>query len=167
MIYFKAATVDDLPVIRDLAYTIWPHAYRSILSQDQLDYMLELIYALPALQQQMLSLKHQFTLVLNDGLIIGFASFSAKGTTPTTYHLHKIYLSPELQGTGNGKLLLQHVINSAKAAGAVSLELNVNRNNKARDFYEKQGFSIIREEDIDIGHGYFMNDFVMSLPLNK
>ena len=167
MISFKPATIDDLPVIRELAHTIWPHSYGSILSQEQLDYMLELIYAVPALQHQILNLKHQFILVLNDDLISGFASFSPKEKTPSVYRLHKIYLLPKLQATGTGKLLLQYVINSAKAAGAVSLELNVNRNNKAKYFYEKQGFSIIRQEDIDIGNGYFMNDFVMSLPLIK
>ena len=167
MISFKGATIDNLPVIRELAHTIWPHSYGSIIPQEQLEYMLELIYAVPALQHQMLNLKHQFILVLNDDVISGFASFSQKEITQSVYRLHKIYLSTELQGTGTGKVLLQHIINSAKAAGAISLELNVNRNNKARYFYEKQGFSITRQEDIDIGNGYFMNDFVMSLPLIK
>jgi hypothetical protein len=37
----------------------------------------------------------------------------------------------------------------------------MNRNNKARQFYEKNGFIIIKEEDIDIGNNYFMNDYVM------
>jgi ribosomal protein S18 acetylase RimI-like enzyme len=39
--------------------------------------------------------------------------------------------------------------------------LNVNRNNKALGFYQKFGFVILREEDIDIGNGYFMNDYIM------
>jgi len=37
----------------------------------------------------------------------------------------------------------------------------VNRNNVAKDFYEKFGFIVIKEEDLDIGNGYFMNDYVM------
>ena len=28
-------------------------------------------------------------------------------------------------------------------------------------FYEKLGFQIIKEEDVDIGNGYFMNDYIM------
>lgn len=167
MISLRAATIDDLPVIQGLAYTIWPKAYGNILSKNQLDYMLRLIYDLPALQHQLLDLKHQFTLLLNDGTASGFAAFSPKEQHPTIYRLHKIYVLPELHGEGTGKLLLQHVIDSAKAAGAAFLELNVNRNNKARYFYERQGFSVIKEEDIDIGEGYFMNDLVMSLPLIK
>ena len=51
--------------------------------------------------------------------------------------------------------------------GAVSLLLNVNRQNKAKFFYEKLGFTVIKEEDIDIGNGYFMNDYVMEKRLKS
>jgi ribosomal protein S18 acetylase RimI-like enzyme len=43
--------------------------------------------------------------------------------------------------------------------------LNVNRYNKARFFYEKLGFVIMKEEDIDIGSGYYMIDYVMEKKL--
>lgn len=72
---------------------------------------------------------------------------------------------PEQQGLGTGKMLLEYVINKAKGAGASLLELNVNRNNKAKSFYEKNGFIVFRQEDIDIDNGYFMNDYVMRLEL--
>jgi ribosomal protein S18 acetylase RimI-like enzyme len=48
-----------------------------------------------------------------------------------------------------------------KTQGATTLQLNVNRNNPAKIFYEKLGFAVLNEEDIDIGNGYFMNDYVM------
>jgi len=41
----------------------------------------------------------------------------------------------------------------------------VNRQNNAKNFYEKLGFVVIKEEDIDIGNGYFMNDYVMEMML--
>ena len=61
--------------------------------------------------------------------------------------------------------MLDHVIATVKNLGASALQLNVNRHNKALHFYEKQGFKIIRKEDIDIGSGYFMNDYVLELKL--
>jgi GNAT superfamily N-acetyltransferase len=161
----KSAGFSDLPVIHSLAHRIWPDAYADILSPEQLKYMLEEIYSLASLQNQFVALQHNFALVLDNDIPVGFASFSPNEKNGTTYRLHKIYVLPQRQGTGTGKLLLAHVINSIKALGATSLELNVNRHNKARLFYEKQGFRIISEEDIDIGQGYFMNDYVMSCQL--
>jgi catechol 2,3-dioxygenase-like lactoylglutathione lyase family enzyme len=45
--------------------------------------------------------------------------------------------------------------------GQHSLELNVNRFNKALAFYKDQGFQVVRDEKIDIGRGYFMDDHVL------
>ena len=44
-----------------------------------------------------------------------------------------------------------------------SLILNVNRFNNAVQFYQHLGFRIVKEENIDIGNGYLMEDYVMDL----
>ena len=161
MIAIKPAGVNDLEVIHQLAYEIWPFAYSEILSAQQLKYMLEKIYSLSSLHHQVTVLKHQFIIALENEIPIGFASFSPHENNAAVYHLNKIYMLPQQQGKNIGKQILDYVINQIKKSGAASLHLNVNRNNKAFHFYEKQGFKIIREEDIDIGEGYFMNDYVM------
>lgn len=163
MIEIKPAEKKDLDIINRLAYEIWPFAYGEILSTEQLKYMLESFYSIPSLQQQQVSLKHQFVIVFENEVPIGFASFSPHVDNTAIYHLNKIYVLPRQQGKNVGKQLLEYVITSARNNGAASLQLNVNRNNKALQFYEKQGFTVIRNEDIDIGEGYFMNDYVMEL----
>ena len=162
MIKIKPAEINDLPVIRKLAYEIWPSAYGKILGKAQLEYMLDKIYSAASLEHQMNVLKHQFILVFEDKKPIGFAAFSAH-INPFIYHLNKIYVLPDQQGKNIGKQILDYVITEIKKWGATSLQLNVNRHNKALHFYEKQGFKITREEDIDIGEGYLMNDYVMEL----
>jgi Acetyltransferases len=82
---------------------------------------------------------------------------------PGIYKLHKIYVLPYNQGKGTGKFVITEIIRAISRKGGKGLQLNVNRNNKAKDFYEKMGFVVIREEDIDIGNGYFMNDYVMEI----
>jgi ribosomal protein S18 acetylase RimI-like enzyme len=163
MINIKPANAQDLEIIHRLAYEIWPFAYGEILSTEQLKYMLESFYSVPSLQHQQTSLKHEFIIVFENETPIGFASFSAHADNASIYHLNKIYVLPRQQGKNIGKQLLEHVIGLAKENGGASLQLNVNRNNKALKFYEKQGFTVIRTEDIDIGEGYFMNDYVMEL----
>jgi ribosomal protein S18 acetylase RimI-like enzyme len=41
----------------------------------------------------------------------------------------------------------------------------VNRRNKARNFYEKNGFYVIEEINLDIGNGYVMDDYIMEKKL--
>jgi diamine N-acetyltransferase len=163
MIEIKDASVNDLPLIRQLAFDIWPTAYGNILSNKQLEYMLDKMYSLASLEQQQQSLKHSFLIAYENNQPIGFASFAAHADDNNVYHLHKIYVLPQQQGKNVGRQMLDYVISQIKKTGAASLQLNVNRNNKALHFYEKQGFRIIHEEDIDIGEGYFMNDYVMEL----
>ena len=126
--------------------------------------MLQQIYSEKALQQQMDD-RHQFILIYNAGIPVGFASYSE--IEPTVYKLHKIYVLPVHQGRGTGKFILQQIINDIKPKGATALRLNVNRSNTAKSFYEKMGFTVIRTEDIDIGNGFFMNDYVMELLLEE
>ncbi|MGN6194242.1 MAG: GNAT family N-acetyltransferase [Ginsengibacter sp.] len=164
MIEIKPAEINDLPVVQKLAYEIWPSAYLEILGRKQLDYMLEKIYSLSSLQHQFSVLKHQFVLAFDNLVPVGFASFSAHKNS-SVFHLNKIYVLPGLQGKNIGKQILHYVISEIKKSGATALQLNVNRHNRALHFYEKQGFKIIREEDIDIGSGYFMNDYVMELTI--
>lgn len=45
------------------------------------------------------------------------------------------------------------------------MELNVNRNNKALQFYEYMGMRKLREGDFPIGNGYYMNDYIMGLDI--
>lgn len=156
---FKA-NKNQLYLIRDLAYAIWPKAYGEILSEAQLDYMLENFYAIPSLEEQM-NHHHVFLLAEENGVFYGFASYEINCNNSGKTKLHKIYVMPETQGKGVGKQLLSEIENAAKEEGNQYLFLNVNRYNIAQEFYKKLGFEIVHEEDIDIGNGYLMEDYVM------
>jgi GNAT superfamily N-acetyltransferase len=155
----RPASTADLATIRELAYRIWPVAYSSILSPEQLQYMLERFYALPSLAEQM-GANHRFLLLEDGGIPQGFASYSP-AEAPGQWKLQKLYVLPGQQGKGLGRTLLQVVESAIREVGASALILNVNRHNPALNFYEKLGFRIAREEDISIGEGYFMNDYVL------
>lgn len=158
----RQATLADINTIRELALATWPVAYAKILSPAQLHYMLQLIYSPEALSLQMQEKNHRFILLYDNDLPVGFASYSRKENDEILkFHLQKLYVLPSQQGKGSGQQLLDYVIRQAQSAGAVQMELNVNRQNPALHFYKKNGFNIHHEEDIDIGEGYFMNDYVM------
>lgn len=163
-IVIRQATKHDIPIIRKLAEASWPVAYQEILSTKQLAYMLELIYSEQSLNEQF-DAGHTFLIVEEDNQPVAFASYNM--LKPGVYKLQKIYALPQQQGKGIGKLLVNHTVEILQSAGAASLLLNVNRYNKAKQFYEHIGFTVIGEEDIDIGEGYFMNDFIMEKKINQ
>jgi len=163
MINIRLAKESDLTTVERLAREIWPVAYEGNVPPQQLAYMLDLIYNNAALRDQLLNQHHTFLLVEQNGNPVGFASFST--VAPGIGKLHKLYVHQSTQGQGLGKLLVEHIIAQLKSQSFHTLRLNVNRYNKARFFYEKLGFVIQKEEDIDIGNGYYMIDFVMERKL--
>lgn len=161
---YQLATVKDIAIIREIAEKTWFATYEPILGKQQPQYMFDLIYSAEGLEEQ-LSAGQVFTLQYatnadDKSIAVAFASYSIKHEPEKIYKLNKIYLNPDFQGGGLGKKLLLEIERQVKEVGGEWLDLNVNRYNKAKDFYERMGFEVIAEEDIPIG-GYFMNDYVM------
>ena len=140
MLTIQPACNEAIPTIQLLANQSWAVAYKDILEPAQLKYMLETLYATATLEHQHDHLHFQSILAKDDGIPVGFASYSPKEKNPAIFRLHKIYILPGQQGKGIGLSLLNYVITEMKIRGATILELNVNRHNKARSFYEKFGF---------------------------
>lgn len=155
-----SATFNDIAVIQSIAKTTWPIAYGDIISKDQLDYMLNLMYSDASLIKQM-EKGHQFYLFEIKNNPIAFASVSNEGEC--IYKLNKLYVLPSTQKTGAGKALLQKVIEHAKAENGKQLILQVNKQNIAKEFYLKQGFVILKEDILELEHGYIMDDYIMGL----
>jgi GNAT superfamily N-acetyltransferase len=160
MYFISQATENDAATIRDIAEITWQQVYAPILAAEQLAYMLKEIYSEEKLGHQIKTNQQTYLLLMENEQPVAFAAFSPRDENPDIYKLHKLYCLPSTQGKGYGKILLNEVINCVIQAGKHALELNVNRYNNAKNFYEKMDFSVIYEEDVPIGP-YFMNDFVM------
>jgi diamine N-acetyltransferase len=159
MFEIKKATTNEIPLIRELTYRVWPQTYASILTQEQIVYMLDMMYSEAALERQMTKEGCQFIIVYENGNPVGFASYAE--TEPKRWKLHKIYVLQNQQGKGTGRFVIDHIITEIKKKDASSLFLQVNINNKAKSFYEKLGFAEVDLINLDIGNGFFMNDYIM------
>lgn len=160
---FKLQSILDesqLHRIKELAEEIWPCTYSSILTNGQISYMMDLMYSESVLQQQ-LNNGVLFYLVLFNDQKVGYTAIEPNYKDGNQLYIHKLYILPQLQGIGLGKKVIESIIDIAKKKELSSISLNVNRFNKALFFYEKFGFNIEKEEDIDIGNNYYMNDYVM------
>lgn len=169
-INIRPATLDDCAFIRSVSERTWPSTYGHIISQEQIDFMLNWMYSDVSLAEQFTK-GHQFYIANLNGDDIGFCSVSAEnsdntvdeGNAQKAHKLNKLYVLPFAHGTGSGKALLNKAIEVAKAEGSASLFLQVNKLNKAYTFYLKNGFIKETEFKFDIGNGFFMDDYVMRL----
>ena len=167
----------DRALIRSISERTWPSTYGHIISQEQIDFMLDWMYSDDSLATQMnTGCAFYIASIKKDNEqwdAIGFCSVSPEeeeGNTSTdkvegvkAHKLNKLYVLPTAQGTGAGKALLNKAIEVAQSEGSGSLFLQVNKHNNAYSFYLKHGFEKEAEFKFDIGNGFFMDDFVMRL----
>lgn len=123
--------------------------------------MLDMMYSTTALEEQMQNKGHLFVLAQKDNETLAYLSYELHYQAKAATKIHKLYALPNTQGKGVGKYLVAYAVSMAQKAGDTILLLNVNRYNAAVGFYEKMGFRIVSQENIAIGKGYLMEDFVM------
>ena len=156
----KAAETHIKPIIA-LAEKTWYATYSSLVPLDQIVYMLDLFYKEELLKEQLYDPKHHFLVMMEGNELLGYSHCIE---LEDKVKLSKLYFSPEVQGKGLGKIMMEAIEADAKKLGFSIIELCVNRGNPAQHFYERMGFRVLHEIDIPIGD-YFMNDYVMQKPL--
>jgi diamine N-acetyltransferase len=164
MLHITEAQPNEFNLIQYIVDETWPVTYGEILSKEQVDYMISLFYSLEALNKNVKD-GHHFYFVKEDDTALGFIGIEHHYKGNPVTRIHKIYILPETQGKGIGKLLIDKAEALAKENHSEKLSLNVNRFNPAVGFYEKLGFETVGSEDIEIGNGYLMEDFMMEKPL--
>lgn len=160
MITLRTATPADAERIEDLARRTWPDTFGDILSPAQIAYMLDWMYDPDLLRRQMAE-GHLFRIAERDGEPLGYLGCEPNYGGEAVLKIHKIYVLPAAQGLGIGRRLMHDAEIYGKISGMKFVKLNVNRHNRAQKFYEALGFQVIDNQNIDIGSGYLMEDFVM------
>lgn len=158
------ATAEHLSAISSLAGLIWRAYYPAITSTEQIEYMLAWMYSLETMAAELRD-GIRYERLLLDGELVGFASFGPT-EKPGIIKLHKLYLLPKLHGHGLGTLLLKHCETEARKLSAQVMTLNVNKQNaRAIAAYQRNGFTITQSVVNDIGHGFVMDDYIMTRQL--
>lgn len=156
---------EEIFLVHKLAHDIWPKAFRNIISSDQINYMLDWMYDINTLEEQVQT-GHLFYVVKEDGVAKGFIGLEPNYPDIEILRIHKFYVLPECQGKGMGRVLFNKAVDVAFDLDLSTLHLNVNRFNPSVEFYKHLGFKVVAEEDIDIGRDYFMEDYIMELNLS-
>jgi ribosomal protein S18 acetylase RimI-like enzyme len=165
MFILRKADVADCTLINKLAREVFPATYHDIISVDQIEFMMDWMYSPENIRKQMEEEGHIYFIAYEECEAAGYMSIQQQGDD--LFHLQKIYVLPYFQKAHCGSFLFREAIKYIKSIHPTPclLELNVNRNNKALDFYQHMGMKKLREGDFEIGNGFYMNDYIMGMEI--
>lgn len=162
-IEIRPVTPADVPAIATLAREIWQATYPGIITQEQIDFMLEQRYGVERLYDDLEQADKWLDQAFCDGRRIGFAFCEI---CDGEYKLDKLYIHPDVQRRGVGGQLIGHVAERGRKLGYPAVILAVNkRNEQAIASYRKYGFAVRDAVVSDIGCGFVMDDYIMEKKL--
>ncbi len=164
MTTFTQATKKDIPLLHELGDRIFRQTYRTMLSQEQIEYMIDWMYSEKNLEKQMDN-NNVFYIVECDGVPCGYIGI--ENEADGRFHLQRLYLDENYRGRGIGREMMRKIFDHARAASpsGARIELNVNRDNRTVEFYKKMGWRIIKSGDFEIGNGFLMTDHIMAIDI--
>jgi len=164
----RKAQRHELNILEKLARAIWPSTYSDIISAAQIEFMLSWMYSEQTLQSQF-NQGHEFYILSEQNSDLGFLALEWITTNTNNKQqllkINKLYILGQQQNKGFGKALIQKAIQRASKTNVSEIILQVNKANKAKDFYAHLGFQIKEEAIFDIGNGFVMDDYIMSYKL--
>ena len=94
----REARLDEMEIIQSIARKTWPVTFRDILSEEQIDYMLEMMYSNKSLKEQIEVKHHKFLL-----------SYTNNGKPANSKHTYTGYLSYELNCNSSKKTKIHKI----------------------------------------------------------
>lgn len=156
--FFLANSKEHFNAIAKLANIVWHEHYTPIIGKAQVDYMVAKFQTSKAMQQQTKE-GYEYYIIKYDKDNIGYLSIKKNDDN---LFLSKVYLLKEYRGKKIGKTAFNFVESKAQELQCKTISLTVNKNNiNAIRAYKKNGFKNIEAIVIDIGNGFFMDDYRM------
>lgn len=155
----KVKYLPELREVAELAEEIWNECFVDIISQGQIDYMVEKFQSLDAMIGQIENQNYTYLAVREDGELCGY--IGVKPEDGDRFFLSKLYLRQDKRGRGIASAMLKRVFEEAQKSGKKSVYLTVNKHNShAIAVYKKTGFKVVDTVVTDIGNGYVMDDYI-------
>lgn len=151
---------EDIALVAQLADEIWREHYVSIISMEQIDYMLDKYQSIAAITDQIHQEGYEYFLFLvNDSAAAGYMAIQEE---EEQLFLSKFYVQKEHRGKGYASQAVRFLEQLCTERGLRRIWLTVNRYNESSiAVYKSKGFRVEREQVADIGNGFVMDDFIM------
>ena len=156
-----ATTDSDFRTLADVASTVWREAFKGIVPDAQVEYMLEKFQSYDAIREQVMDGGYTYLMMREGSRTVGYAAYVPEGDR---LFLSKIYILKDFRHQGRTSAVFDHLREVARALGLRAVYLTVNRENtNSVEVYKHEGFEIVDTQDKPIGDGFVMNDFIMEM----
>ncbi len=153
---------DDIKLTAELADIIWHEHYSTLISVEQIDYMVNNFQSVEAIKNHIANENFTYKLLLEGDQPVGYIGIVNKSEDVDYLFLSKCYLLSDVRGKGYGYETFKHVVDIAKERSLKSIRLTVNKHNEiALNAYKSWGMQAISSVEVDIGQGFIMDDYVM------
>ncbi|MDR1952500.1 MAG: GNAT family N-acetyltransferase [Elusimicrobiota bacterium] len=160
----KVNSKELIETVVEIAGEIWRRHYSSIISIEQIEYMLEKFQSFDAVSNQIKNENYQYFLMRNDEN--SYEGFFAVSVKDKELFLSKIYIKERSRKKGYAKQSVEFIKNMAAKLNLSRIALTVNRANlNSIEAYKKMGFVVEERIDAYIGNGYEMNDYKMAMEI--
>lgn len=155
----KTASSDsDIKQIAKLADIIWHEHFPSIISEEQINYMVKKFQSYEALKDAVENGGYKYYMAYLDGDFCAYLGFKCEDGK--TIFISKVYVRADKRRKGIASAMLERLKNDYH--DVKKWYLTVNKSNSGSiEMYERSGFKTVREQCSDIGSGFVMDDYIM------
>ena len=158
-------TKNDFKKLEPFAASIWEQHYTPIIGADQVAFMLNKYQSAEVMFNQF-SAGYKYALVIFGGQQAGYFAYDVKDQKEV--FISKLYIHKDFRRRGLGKRVLDFIAKETQALGCSTMTLSVNKDNSdSIQFYISYGFQTIKAQKVAIGEGFYMDDYVMSCPVQR
>lgn len=158
--YIPVITDEQIMNLAFMADTVWHEWFTGIISEEQINYMLKKFQSFAAMKRQMEEGYEYYFLNVN-GTNVGYIGIHSEYDTGKLF-LSKIYILKPFRGNRYASETFDFLEGMCQGLSLKAIYLTVNkRNTHSINVYKKRGFEIIKEQTLDIGNGFVMDDYIM------
>ena len=159
MISFVEIKLNEIKDFAILTSEIWHEYWTCILSDEQIDYMVDKFQSENAIINQINNENYTYFYIMYDNQKAGYIGLSSK---QDYLFLSKLYLKKNYRHKGLGKKAFDFIKQFAENNSYNKIRLTVNKYNvNTINAYNKWGFKTIDSVVTDIGNGFVMDDYIM------
>jgi len=158
MIEVKAARIEDIPEMRQVAITTYRNTFEPFNTPENMQTYIDQSYNLEVLSKELNEANSKLLIAQEGDQLVGFARLRESNEVVellgnNTVELQRLYVLTSAQGKSVGKLLMQHSLRYASDCHYGWMWLGVwEKNFKAQEFYKKWGFEKFSEHTFWMGN---------------